>query len=73
MAYFVDTKLKQKSNLTKKYYKKGHYPLVFEKLVKISNKCSEMILISKENYILKQSNTLNAPQTLLVFFEFALI
>ena len=47
----VKTKLKERSKLTKKYYKNGNMKSDFDKVTGKSNKCRETILAVKDIYI----------------------
>ena len=59
----IKSKLKHKSKLTTKYYKKGQDPIVFDKLMNVSRESTEFILNSKMNYIKNKSNILNDKKT----------
>ena len=63
----VKTKLKEQSKLTKKFYKNGNMKSDFDKVIAISNECTEAISAAKDKYI-KQ-----APQKTTSFLNFETI
>ena len=55
----VKTKLKERSNLTKKYYKNGNFKFDFAKVIAKSNECTEAISAAKDKCIKQISEKLN--------------
>ena len=60
-------KLKERSYLTKTYYKNGERKSDFEKLIVKTNECTEIISAAKDKYIVKMceklKDTITAPKT----------
>ena len=44
-------KIKERSKITKDFYRKGQYPVIFTELNKISIECSNLIINAKIGYI----------------------
>ena len=63
----IKNSLKDRSKLTKIFYKNGQRKTDREKVLEKATECTNEILEAKKNYILKMSNTLedshNAPKT----------
>ena len=59
----VKTKLKERSKLTKKYYKNGNMESDFHKVIAKSNECTEAISAAKDKYIKQMCQKLNDPLT----------
>ena len=59
----VKTKLKERSKLTKKYYKNGNMESDFHKVIAKSNECTEAISAAKDKYIKQMCEKLNDPLT----------
>ena len=55
--------LKERSKLTKCYYKNGQKKSDYEKLLEKSSDCNREILEAKNNYILKMTTTFQDPKT----------
>ena len=51
MTEIVKTKLRERSNLVKRYYKNGKKNTDLEKALTKSNECTKIILAAKEKYI----------------------
>ena len=59
----VKSKLRERSNLVKLYYKNGKKDTELEKALTKSNECTEIILAAKEKYINELSKKPNNPET----------
>ena len=59
----IKSKLKERSKITKEFYRKGQDPIVFTELNKISSERLNLIINSKIGYIQKKSNALNDKNT----------
>ena len=59
----VKSKLRERSNLVKRYYKNGKKNTDLEKALTKSNECTEIILAAKEKYINELSKKLSNPET----------
>ena len=59
----VKSKLRERSNLVKQYYKNGKKNTDLEKILTKSNECTEIILAAKEKYINELSKKLSNPKT----------
>ena len=57
----LKTKLKERSCLTKTYYKRGKRNSDFEKLIVKTNECLEIISAAKDKYIIQMCEKLNDP------------
>ena len=55
--------LKERSKLTKSYYKNGQDKQDYEKLLETSSDCTKEILEAKRNYILKMATNLQDRKT----------
>ena len=58
MTEIVKSKLREHSNLVKRYYKNGKKNTDLEKALAKSNECTEIILAVKEKYINELSKDL---------------
>ena len=63
MTETVKGKLRERSNLVKRYYKNCKKNTVLEKALTKSNECTEIILAAKEKYINELSKKLSNPKT----------
>ena len=63
MREIVKSKLREHSNLVKRYYKNGKKNTDLEKAVTKSNECTKIILAAKEKYINELSKKLCNPKT----------
>ena len=63
MTEIVKNKLRDHSNLVKRYYKNGKKNTDLEKALTKSNECTKIILAAKEKYINELSKKLNNPKT----------
>ena len=63
MTETVKSKLKERSNLVKRYYKNGEKNTDLEKALTKSNECIEIILAAKEKSINELSKKLSNPKT----------
>ena len=67
MTETVKSKLRERSNLVKRYYKNSKKNNDLEKTLAKSNECTEIILVAKEKCInelsKKRSNPETAPKT----------
>ena len=63
LTKLIKSKLKERSKITKEFYRKGQDPTVFTELNKISSECSNLIINAKMGYIQKKSNALNDKNT----------
>ena len=63
MTEIVKSKLRERSNLVKRYYKNGKKNTDLEKALTKSNECTEIILAAKEKYINELSKKLSNPET----------
>ena len=63
LTKLIKSKLKDRSKITKEFYRKGQDPTVFTELNKISSECSNLITNAKMGYIQKKSNALNDKNT----------
>ena len=63
LTKLIKSKLKERSKITKEFYRKGQDPTVFTELNKISSECSNFIINAKMGYIQKKSNALNDKNT----------
>ena len=63
LTKLIKSKLKERSKITKEFYRKGQDPTVFTELNKISSECSNLIINAKMGYIQKKSNVLNDKNT----------
>ena len=63
MTETVKSKLRERSNLVKRYYKNGKKNTDLEKALTKSNECNEIILAAKEKYINELSKKLSNPET----------
>ena len=62
MTEIIKSKLRERSNLIKRYYKNGKNTDLEKALTK-SNKCIKIILAAKEKYIYELSKKLSNPET----------
>ena len=62
MTETVKSKLRERSNLVKRYYKNGKKNTDLEKALTKSNECAEIILAAKEKYINELSKNLAIPK-----------
>ena len=58
LTKLTESKLKERSKITKGFYRKGQAPTVSTEL-KSSSECSNLIINTKMGYIQKKSNALN--------------
>ena len=58
----IKSKLKNRSKITKEYYRKGQDPTIFAELSRISRECTNLKRNAKTSYI-KKSNVLNDKRT----------
>ena len=63
LTKLIKSKLKERSKITKEFYRKGQDPTVFIELSKISSECSNLIINAKMCYIQKKSKALNDKST----------
>ena len=63
MAGIVKSKLRERSNLAKRYYENGKKNTDLEKALTKSNECTEITLAAKEKYINKLNKKLSNPET----------
>ena len=63
MTETVKSKLRECSNLVKRYYKNGKKNTDLEKVLTKSNECTEFILAAEEKYINELSKKLSNPET----------
>ena len=64
MTEIVKSKLRERSNLVKRYYKNGKKKNTkLEKALTKSNECTKFILAAKEKYINELSKKLRNPET----------
>ena len=63
MTETVKSKLRERSNLVKRYYKNGNKNTDLEKALTKSNECTEIIVATNENYINELSKKLSNPET----------
>ena len=63
MTNNIKRSLKERSKLTKCYYKNGQKKSDYEKLLEKSSDCTKEILEAKNNYILKMTTKLQDPKT----------
>ena len=63
MTEIVKCKLREYSDLVKRYYKNGKKNTDFEKVFTKSNECNEIILTAKEKYINEMSKNFTNPKT----------
>ena len=59
----IKSKLRERSKITKEFYRKVQDPTVFAELNKISSECSNLIINAKMGYIQQKSNALNDKNT----------
>ena len=59
----INSKLKERSYLTKIYYKYGKRKSDFEKLIVKTSECVEIISAAKDKYIIQMCEKLNDPIT----------
>ena len=59
----LSSKLKERSYLTKIYYKYGKRKSDFEKLIVKTSECVEIISAAKDKYIIQMCEKLNDPIT----------
>ena len=57
----VKSQLKDRSYLTKTYYKYGKRKSDFEKLIVKTNQCKEFISVTKDKYVIQMCEKLNDP------------
>ena len=65
MTETVKSKLRERSNLVKRYYKNGKKNTDSKKALTKSSECTEIILAAKEKYINELSKKLSNPETAL--------
>ena len=53
MTEIVKSKLRERSNLVKRYYKNRHIRMDLEKALTKSNECTEIILAAQKNILMK--------------------
>ena len=63
MIDVIKSQLKERSYLTKTYYKYGKRKPDFEKLIVKTNECQEIISAAKDKYIIQMYEKLNDPIT----------
>ena len=63
LTKLIHSKLKERSKITKGFYRKGKGPTTLTDLNKISSECSNLIINAKMGYIQKKSNGLNDKNT----------
>ena len=63
MTEIIKSKLRERSNLIKRYYKNGKKNTDLEKALTKSNKCIKIILAAKEKYIYELNKKLSNPET----------
>ena len=63
LAKLIKSKLKERSKITKDFYRKRQGPTVFTELNKISSECSNLIINARMRYYQKKSNALNDKST----------
>ena len=63
MIDVIKSQLKERSYLTKTYYKYGKRKPDFEKLIVKTNECQEIISAPKDKYIIQMYEKLNDPIT----------
>ena len=63
MIDVIKSQLKERSHLTKAYYKYGKRKPDFEKLIVKTNECQEIISAAKDKYIIQMYEKLNDPIT----------
>ena len=61
MIDVIKSQLKERSYLTKTYYKYGKRKPDFEKLIVKTNECQEIISAAKDKYIIQMYEKLNDP------------
>ena len=59
--YETDCRLRERSKMTKKYYKYGKMKSHLDELQEETNKCTALILDAKEKYVRCMNNKLNDP------------
>ena len=59
----IKSKLKNRSKITKEYYRKGQDPTIFAELRRIIRECTDLIRNAKTSYIQEKSNVLNDKRT----------
>ena len=45
----IKSKLKNRSKITKEYYRKGQYPIIFAELSRISRECTDLTSYTQKN------------------------
>ena len=63
MTDVIKSRLKERSYLTRAYYKYGQRKSDFEKLIVKTNECKEIISDAKAKYIIQLFEKLNNPIT----------
>ena len=61
MTHDIKSRLREKSKMTKKYYKYGKMKSHLDELQEKTDECMALILDAKEKYVRCISNKLNAP------------
>ena len=61
MTETAKSKLRERSNLVKRYYKNGKRNTDSDKTLAKSNECNEIILEAKEKYIIEMSKKFSNP------------
>ena len=63
MTDIIESQIKERSYLTKTYYKYGKRKSDFEKLIVKANECEEIVSAAKDKYIIQICEKLNDPIT----------
>ena len=63
LTKLIKSKLKERSKITKDFYRKRQDPTVFTELNKISSECSNLIINARMRYNQKKNNALNDKNT----------
>ena len=63
MTDYIKSRLRERSKMTKKYYKYGQVKSYLDELQEKTDECTALILDAKEKYVRCMSNKLNDPLT----------
>ena len=63
MTDIIESQIKERSYLTKTYYKYGKRKSDIEKLIVKTNECEEIVSAAKDKYIIQICEKLNDPIT----------
>ena len=61
MTDYIKSRLRERSKMTKKYYKYGQVKSYLDELQEKTDECTALILDAKEKYVRCMSNKLNDP------------